>query len=164
MDLLFLRHAEAYDLPVSEMVNADADQWRQADLSRPLNERGRVQAQSMCRWLNEHASSDLLVLCSPAIRCQETIESLDREHQICPQLAPHQSFTQLCSLIENHSARTPILLVGHQPALGQAIAHLLGSPSPDFSVRKGSLWWLRQRYRLGKFQTVIYCVQSPDLL
>jgi phosphohistidine phosphatase len=31
-------------------------------------------------------------------------------------------------------------------------------------VRKGAVWWLRQRQRLESIQTVIVTVQSPEVL
>ena len=61
-------------------------------------------------------------------------------------------------------ARGTVLIVGHQPVLGQTIAQLLGLKATDCAVRKGSVWWLRQRQRLDQSQTVLITVQSPELL
>jgi len=58
----------------------------------------------------------------------------------------------------------PILVVGHQPTLGQAIAQLLGFRASDWPVKKGALWWLRSRDRDGQCQTVTVTVQSPEML
>ena len=57
-----------------------------------------------------------------------------------------------------------MLVVGHQPVLGQTIAELVGFSAADCSVRKGAVWWLRQRQRLESIQTVIVTVQSPEVL
>jgi phosphohistidine phosphatase len=57
-----------------------------------------------------------------------------------------------------------VLVVGHQPTLGQVVAHLLGLKEADCSVRKGAVWWLRHRMRDGHPQTVVVTVQSPELV
>jgi len=31
-------------------------------------------------------------------------------------------------------------------------------------VRKGAVWWLRQRQRVDTWETVLLAVQSPELL
>jgi phosphohistidine phosphatase len=61
-------------------------------------------------------------------------------------------------------ARSPVLVIGHQPTLGQVVAQVLGCTGHDFSVRKGSVWWLRSRHRMEEEQHLIHCVQSPDML
>jgi phosphohistidine phosphatase len=61
-------------------------------------------------------------------------------------------------------AKGCVLVVGHQPVLGQVIAQLLGLTAPECSVKKGAVWWLRTREREGVLQTVVVTVQSPELL
>jgi phosphohistidine phosphatase len=61
-------------------------------------------------------------------------------------------------------AKYPVLLVGHQPALGAVVAHLLGMPAEACAIRKGSVWWLRQRQREGQGQTVLMSVTCPEKL
>jgi phosphohistidine phosphatase len=55
-------------------------------------------------------------------------------------------------------------VVGHQPMLGQTVAQLLQLQAPECPVRKGSVWWLRQRQRWDHSQTVLMAVQSPEFL
>jgi len=55
-----------------------------------------------------------------------------------------------------------ILLVGHQPNLGLLIARLLGMPQSACVVKKGAVWWLRQRILDGTVQYYIYTVQQPE--
>jgi len=57
-----------------------------------------------------------------------------------------------------------VLVVGHQPGLGQAISRLLGLQQDSCPVRKGSVWWIRTRERDGDVQTVVVTVQAPELL
>ena len=49
-------------------------------------------------------------------------------------------------------------------ALGLTAAHLLGMGAGECSIRKGSVWWLRQRQRLEVSQTVLMAVMAPDFL
>lgn len=60
--------------------------------------------------------------------------------------------------------RGPVLVIGHQPTLGQVIAQLLNLPEGECTMRKGSVWWLRQRERNGQMQNVIVTVQTPELV
>jgi phosphohistidine phosphatase len=61
-------------------------------------------------------------------------------------------------------ASRPVVVVGHQPTLGQTLAHLLGMAQPSCPVRKGAVWWVRARVREGLLQASIVTVQSPEQL
>ena len=62
MDLLLWRHAEAEDgIP---------------DLKRKLTARGEKQAAQMAEWLKKNAPTNLRILVSPAVRCQQTAKAL----------------------------------------------------------------------------------------
>jgi len=45
-----------------------------------------------------------------------------------------------------------VLVVGHQPTLGEVAARLLRSSEGGVSVRKGAVWWFSTRERDGKIQ------------
>ncbi len=154
MDLLLWRHAEASD--------ASADQPE--DLSRPLTPRGVKQAQRMAKWLEQYMPEGMRILCSPAVRCESTVQALRRKYKICPALAPDGSVQDVLQLAHWPDAKTPVLIVGHQPILGEVIGQLLELPGEGLSVRKGSLWWLRNRVRMDARKTIVHCVQSPDML
>lgn len=34
----------------------------------------------------------------------------------------------------------------------------------DWTIRKGAAWWLRSRERKGHEQTVLLCVQTPEMV
>jgi phosphohistidine phosphatase len=61
-------------------------------------------------------------------------------------------------------AKYPVLLVGHQPALGAVISQLLRMPDAACAVRKGAVWWLRRRSREGQDRTVLLTVTAPERL
>jgi phosphohistidine phosphatase len=54
------------------------------------------------------------------------------------------------------------LIVGHQPNLGLLITQLLGMHQSAGVVKKGSVWWLRQRIAGNESSYYIYTVKQPD--
>jgi phosphohistidine phosphatase len=157
MDLILWRHAEADDLSVTGGSAAD-------DLARSLTARGEKQAARMAGWLDRQLPEGARILASPARRCEQTALALSRKYRVRSELAPGCSADQLLELVQWPSGRSPVLVVGHQPTLGQAIARLLGLREAECPVRKGSLWWLRSRDREGRNQAVVVTVQSPETL
>jgi phosphohistidine phosphatase len=153
MDLILWRHAEA------EEPRDDLD-----DLQRALTQRGEKQAARVAAWLERLLPEGTRVLCSPARRCEQTVMALGRKYKVHPDLAPGGSAAQLLQAAHWPQSRHPVLVVGHQPTLGQAVAQLLRVGGGEFAVRKGSAWWLRAREREGEQGCVVVAVQSPDAL
>ena len=151
MDLILWRHAEAED-----------PRDGQDDLQRELTARGEKQAARVGAWLDRMLPEGARILCSPARRCEQTALALGRKHKIRDELAPDGSVAQLLEVAQWPSARQTVVVIGHQPVLGDAIAQLLGMAAGSCAVRKGSAWWLRTRDRDGEGQTVVVAVQSPD--
>ena len=153
MDLIFWRHAEAYE-PLEG----------QDDMSRTLTPRGEKQAKRMAEWLDRQLPEGVRVLVSPAQRTLQTAMALDRKYKVRQELAPNAEPDQVLLAAGWPDAKMPILIVGHQPTLGQIIAALMGLSLQECTVRKGAVWWLRSRLRDGVRQTVVVTVQNPDLL
>ena len=154
MDLILWRHAEAFDA-----VDGSPD------LDRTLTPRGQKQALRMASWLDHQLPEGTRVLCSPARRTEQTVDPLGRKYKLRAELAPEScTVEEFLALTGWPDARMPTLIVGHQPLLGQVIAHLLGMDEGSCSVKKGAVWWLRNRERDGVRQTVLVTVQSPELL
>lgn len=153
MDLVLWRHAEAIDL---ELVGDD--------MLRTLSPKGEKQAQRMGAWLDRQLPAGTRVLSSPALRADQTARALDRKYKTSPALAPLASADALLDLVHWPDASGCVLVVGHQPTLGQTISRLLGMKDADCSVKKGAIWWLRLRERDALEQTTVVAVLSPDLL
>ena len=153
MDLVVWRHAEA-------------EEWREGcdDLQRSLTHRGEKQAARMAGWLDRQLPEGARILCSPARRCEQTVLALGRKYKTRGELAPDGTAAQLLELAQWPHGKGAVLVVGHQPTLGQAIAKLMGLQASECSIKKGSVWWLRSRDREGAAQTVLVTVQSPDTL
>ncbi|AVO50523.1 histidine phosphatase family protein [Melaminivora suipulveris] len=153
MDLILWRHAEAEDL-----------QGGQEDLQRPLTPRGERQAARMAAWLDRQLPDGLRVLASPARRTEQTARVLGRKVRLRAELLPGSSPDELLELVQWPRARGAVLVVGHQPLLGQTAARLLGLQDADCAIRKGAVWWLRHRQRQEAAQTLLLAVQSPEFL
>jgi phosphohistidine phosphatase len=61
-------------------------------------------------------------------------------------------------------SKEPVLVVGHQPTLGQTAAWLLAGVTQPWAVKKGAVWWLRSREREGEGQVVLVVSIAPDQL
>jgi len=150
MDLILWRHAEAEEAREG-----------QDDLDRALTQRGEKQATRVGGWLDRVLPEGTRILCSPARRCEQTARALGRKYRIKPELVQGTTVEAMLQAAQWPDARQPVLLVGHQPVLGQVLARLLGMEA-DCPVRKGAAWWLRRRERDGGSETVVIAVQSAD--
>ncbi len=160
MDLILWRHAEAHDHPLGEQgLQGDS-----LDLERRLTPRGEKQAARMAAWLDRQLPEGARVLASPAERSRQTAQALGRKLKVREELAPGAGAAALLAVVGWPDGKGPVVVVGHQPTLGQIVAQLLGLPESECPMRKGALWWLRQRERNGRMQTVLVTVQSPELL
>ena len=157
MDLILWRHAEAEDLDETEDGGS-------TDLSRRLTPKGERQASRMAAWLDRQLPEGIKIYCSPAVRTEQTVIALGRKYRVRDELRPDGASSDLLALAQWPEGRQPVLVVGHQPTLGQTVAQLLNFQASDCSIRKGAVWWLRQREKNGQLQTVLLTVQTPELL
>ena len=153
MDLVLWRHAEAIDL---ELVGDD--------MLRTLTPRGEKQAQRVGAGLDRQLPASTKVLVSPAVRADQTAKALDRKYKTHAALAPLAGVDDLLALVHWPTASGCVLVVGHQPTLGQTISRLLGMGSAECSIKQGGLWWLRLREREATTEVSVVAVLSPDLV
>ena len=153
MNLVLWRHAEAHELREGEQ-----------DLDRTLTSRGEKQAKRMAQWLDRQLPDLTRVLVSPARRTEQTAQALGRKYKVRQELAPGATVVHLLEAVQWPDDKSTVLVVGHQPLLGQTIAQLLGLNASDCAVKRGAVWWLRSRERDASQQTVVVTVQSPEIL
>ncbi|MDH0867276.1 histidine phosphatase family protein [Mitsuaria sp. GD03876] len=159
MDLILWRHAEAADAAPG-----------MDDLSRVLTGRGERQAREMAHWLDKHLPASTRVLSSPAVRTRQTAQDLRRKVELSDALAPKQGVAALLGAVGWATASTPVMVVGHQPTLGLALAHLVGGVplaqldrTTPWRLRKGAFWWLRcERDTQDRPGVIVLTVRSPD--
>ena len=151
MDLLLWRHAEAEDgFP---------------DSKRKLTARGEKQAAQMAEWLKKHAPKNLRILVSPAVRCQQTATALGLPFETDKRLGTDSNATNLVAAFgwAERGKDGAILIVGHQPTLGQVAALLLSGEEANWTIKKGAVWWFSTRTRRNESQTVLRAVMSADI-
>ena len=153
MDLILWRHAEAFEL------NEGRD-----DMDRALTAKGERQAHRMADWLNQRIAHSTRILVSPAVRCQQTAKALGKKFKTLPELAPDGNGEALLKAARWPDASEPVLIVGHQPALGLVAAYLLTDQPQPWTIKKGAVWWIRGRNREDTEQVILQAVQAPDLL
>ncbi len=89
--------------------------------------------------------------------------TLGRKFKVRAELGPDGTLAQVLELVQWPQSKASVLVVGHQPLLGQLIAQLTGLQEDDCAVKKGAVWWLRTKLREdGTPRTVIWTVQNPD--
>lgn len=119
--LFLLRHA-----------NAEMDSPDGSDFERPLSARGRADAERLGREIRASGLDFDLVLASPARRVVETIEAVD---ELAATLDPrfyNASAEQLLETIHGvDDGVGRLLLVGHNPGMGQLAAQLAASAIDD---------------------------------
>ncbi len=150
MELILWRHAEAEDgFP---------------DMARTLTDKGRTQADDMAAWLRKRLPDDTRILVSPAIRTQQTASALSKDFSTVASIAPGADAAAILSAAGWPKAGGTVLIVGHQPTLGEVLAKLLADKYDSWSVKKGAIWWLSTRKRGNGSEVILKATLSPDLL
>ena len=120
----------------------------------------------MADWLNQFLPDSARVLTSPALRCQQTVAALGRRVKKTPALGPDGDVEGLLAATRWPDSREPVLVVGHQPTLGRVAAYLMAGESARFgdpwTIKKGSVWWLRHRPREGRAEVQIIAVRTAE--
>ena len=142
MDVILWRHADAED--------------GKPDLERKLTPKGHEQAARVAKWLREHLPSQFSVVASPAVRAQQTAAALGVQVETDKALAPGASVEQILAAVNTQKT---VVIVGHQPDLGRALAHLVAGARSEWHIEKGGFWWLS-----GEAPVAVRAVLSPDLL
>lgn len=156
-NLILWRHAEAED------ISANGE-----DLDRALTKQGRKDAAKMAEWLNQHLPKDVQILCSPAKRCIQTAKALQKLNKqtfkVVDFLGVDSNIENIAKEVLSEDDNRTLFLVGHQPNLGVLISRLQGLNDAHCVVKKGAVWWLRQRTIDGALQSYLFTVQHPDYL
>ena len=151
MDLILWRHAEAFDAEPGE-----------ADMDRTLTPKGQKQARRMAEWLTSKLPEGCRILASPAVRTVQTAEALGRKFKTVAELAPGCDAEDVLQAANWPNAKEPVLVVGHQPTLGQVAALLLSGQPQDWEMKKASAWWLVQRDPQDPYSLYLKAVMGPD--
>lgn len=145
--------------------------WRHAeaadgapDHARKLTAKGAKQAEKIAAFLHQHLPDGARILVSPATRTQQTAAALTNRFTLAPAIAPGASAQAVLQAAHWPDAGGTVLVVGHQPTLGEVAAQLLGCNDYALNIRKGALWWFSQREREGSAEVTLRLVIAPDFL
>lgn len=148
MELVLWRHADAEDgIP---------------DEARKLTPKGVKQAQRMAAWLRERLPQHAHILASPARRAQQTAQALSTKFKTSSALGTLTTPQALLAAAGWPDGGGAVVVVGHQPTLGAAVALALTGTAAAWSVKKGAIWWLA--YREAGDEVVVRAVMAPDML
>ena len=104
------------------------------------------------------------------MRAHRTAAKLERPFTTVESIGPGAHAKDLLAASGWPDARRTVLMVGHQPALGELVSLLLTGRESPMTIRKGSVWWLRNRPSEAakdgesRAQTYVVCVQSPETM
>jgi phosphohistidine phosphatase len=150
MDLILWRHAEAED--------------GTPDNDRALTAKGIKEAARMGKWLRDRLPPNALVLASPAKRTRQTAWALTPDFKMRPELAPNAGPEKILAAVDWPRGDRTVVVVGHQPTLGEVAALLLTRNKEEWGIKKGALIWIVHHGREGTISTQLYAALSPDLL
>lgn len=141
MELLLWRHA-------------DAEQGY-PDAGRPLTPRGGEQAAATARWLCARLPKHYRLIVSPAARAQQTAEALGGSRiETELRVGTGASAADLLKAAGWGSDSGTVIVVGHQPTLGQAAALILSGAPAQWQVKKSAVWWFCERSGEARLRAV----------
>jgi phosphohistidine phosphatase len=101
------------------------------------------------------------VLASPARRAQQTARALTRDFETRHELGTAADARAVLKAAGWPGGEGTVVIVGHQPTLGQAAALALTGRAADWSVRKGAAWWLESR---DGDEVITHAVVEPEMV
>ena len=155
--LYLLRHADA--LPLGDDI---AD-----DEARPLSPKGVAQIDALGGFWAKHLPPVQAVLTSPLTRAFQTAGRLApflgldaSKSVICPDLAPAGSFRKLARAAQSLGL-TSMILVGHQPDLGELVGWFCGSRKARIDLPKAGVACLEFEGEVAKASAALEWLVGP---
>lgn len=150
MQIILWRHAEA--------------EMGQDDLARFLTEKGKRQAMQMAEILRNRLPENHRVWVSQAARSQQTASFLTLNLEVFSELNPEQNAQSVAKLLFGQPEDDTIVIVGHQPWIGELCAFLLNQSwqtQAYWSVKKGAFWWFSAHESDGVFLCKLKTMLTP---
>ena len=150
MELILWRHADAED--------------GIHDAERKLTAKGIKQAARMAKWLRARIPDSAVVLASPAKRAQQTAHALTSDFKTVAELGLAASAEGVLRAAGWPDREGCVVIVGHQPTLGETAALVLTSAKEPWNVKKGAVLWFARHDDEKHARTQLRAAISPDLL
>jgi phosphohistidine phosphatase len=149
MELILWRHAQAEDGTPDE--------------ARRLTARGERDAARVADWLRERLPPDTTtVLSSPTRRTRQTADALGLPYGVSERIAPGADVESVIAAAGWPDRREgTLVLVGHQPWIGEVTAALVAGRPDPWPMRKAGFWWLGWRER---GEVLVKAVITPEML
>lgn len=150
MELILWRHAEAEDgFP---------------DSARQLTRKGLDQAKRMADWLKPKLPENTRIIVSPARRTQQTAMALQSDFVTENALGPGASAYAVLAAAGWPAAGGAVVIVGHQPTLGEIVSYLIPVIPAGLRVKRGSVLWIRNEEKDGTIESKLHAVIYPEML
>lgn len=150
MELILWRHAEAEDgFP---------------DSARQLTGRGLDQAKRMADWLKPKLPENTRIIVSPACQTQQTAMALQSDFVTENALGPGASAHAVLAVAGWPAAGGAVVIVGHQPTLGEIVSYLIPVIPAGLRVKRGSVLWIRDEEKDGTIESKLHAVIYPEML
>ena len=150
MNLVLWRHADAEDAPPGA-----------PDVDRNLTAKGKKQARRMAAWLRKRLPKGARFLVSPARRAQQTAQALTKRFETSREVGTAADAHSVLKAAGWPDGEGAVVVVGHQPTLGQAVALALSGRPGDVSVKKGAIWWIESS---GRGEVAVRAVIAPEMV
>lgn len=126
--LILMRHAK------SSWADSDV-----TDIDRDLGERGRKASDDLGKWFEQDSITPDQVIISSAKRCKETWDLIAKSLSKIPDIVtePKLYMTTIegtLDIIKAHASGDSVMLIGHQPTIGQLARALRVDPAPSHEV------------------------------
>ena len=151
MELILWRHAEAEDGIIH-------------DSERKLTTKGIKQASRMAKWLRARIPEDAVLLVSSAKRAQQTARALNPDFRTLKEIGLAAAAEDVLLAAGWPEGDRTVVVVGHQPTLGETMALLLTGAKEQWNVKKGAVIWIARRANDANARTQLRAAISPDLL
>jgi phosphohistidine phosphatase len=159
VDLYLIRHAEA--TPLGEGgVTEDAD--------RPLTPKGEAEAKTVASGLHRKGITLSAIVTSPLLRAHQTADAMLRnlpepapELKVCEELAFGGKRRKLNRFIKDLGL-DKVVLVGHQPDLGEFAAWLIGSKKAQIDIAKAGIACITCDSKPGQGKGTLLWLVGPE--
>jgi phosphohistidine phosphatase len=98
---------------------------------------------------------------SPAVRTRQTASALTNKFETGDEVGVSTSAQQVLRAAGYPNATGTMIVVGHQPTLGQVAALLLTGEEAEWDMKKGAVWWFEVADSGGKPYASLRAVIAP---
>lgn len=149
MEFILWRHAEA------ENGTPDA--------ARRLTSHGLRQAAYIAEWLKERLPENTLIIVSPAQRTQQTATTLGRRFLTDENVGLSATAKGVLSVADWPNVEGAVVIIGHQPTLGEVATLLVSDDPMALSFQTGELKWFSSTDKDGVITSVLRHDICPEM-